>query len=251
MHHAKKMVLIDPAILQRTQDIEQIKPNTMSLLDKEMKSILETTEISDHDKWLMYQQALQKFLQVTSEKRQPLSIPIVDDPNMEKEQELDDNDLLNTFPKSLKNKASLLLKQIKQSGVIAWDGLGCVSIHGNRLQGSNIIDLLNDVIRSRKTDTEPAGRDQFIKCLSDINVPHILIGNKLRREFLNLSDKRQLDQASFVELPKRTLSSENDIKEKRNVVKHYHKNIRKEPLTKKKRKIQEILTEKNWEEFKL
>ena len=56
-------------------------------------------------------------------------------------------------------------------------------MYGKPVAGSNIIDLVNDVLRQRK-DTEPRGWEHFAEVLRDMNVPQDFVGSKKRWEWM-------------------------------------------------------------------
>jgi len=56
-----------------------------------------------------------------------------------------------------------------------WDHQGVLKYQGKPVAGSNVIDLVNDVIRQRKR-SKPKGWEQFAKGLRDINQE--VVGNR-------------------------------------------------------------------------
>ena len=87
------------------------------------------------------------------------------------------DDTVNMMPTSLKSSAEKLMNRIKESeGVITWEPNGEVSIHGKKLVGSNITDLVGDVIR--QTKEENIDRETFLRGLAELNAPETLIKNK-------------------------------------------------------------------------
>ena len=61
-------------------------------------------------------------------------------------------------------------------GKILWDKNGVVSIDGEKIPNSNIVDLVNDWMRARKRE-KPIGRGDFAKFLQQIQMPREFIGN--------------------------------------------------------------------------
>ena len=78
-----------------------------------------------------------------------------------------------------KTRAENMLRFFRQSGKINWKDDGRVSYQDREITDSNIADLINDQMRSRKT-FNPRGWLPFTEALKEINVPNYLIGN-LRR----------------------------------------------------------------------
>lgn len=67
--------------------------------------------------------------------------------------------------------------------VISWDDDGVVYIHREKIPHSNIIDLLHDVIRVRKS-IQPPGWEQLLQILKEINIPNEFVTNPLGRDYL-------------------------------------------------------------------
>ena len=81
------------------------------------------------------------------------------------------------MPTSLQSAARILLNRMKgNEDVISWTPSGEVSIHGEKLRGSNIIDLVGDVLRGVKT--ENPDRHAFLQVLAELNTPSTLIKKK-------------------------------------------------------------------------
>ena len=76
MNYAKKMILVDPKVVEQIQHVKETKPKTLNLLDVEMQAILENKTLPDNEKKVMYKQVLQNYLNIVNNNRQPLEIPI-------------------------------------------------------------------------------------------------------------------------------------------------------------------------------
>ena len=207
MQHAKKMALVPQELLDtvQLQQNQMINPVTkmLSSLDKEMQQVLDRTDIPDDEKAKLYQQTLQQYRAYSDKKKEPVKISIVpttpstpsavgidqvdkgQDPPLKDEIVMDgvEQDVLESVPKSLQKKARLLLQKIKQHGAVAWNEKGELTYDGNPLPGTHMVDLVNDVLRRRKTFT-PTGWPQFSQVLSAMNVPQDLVGNKERWKFM-------------------------------------------------------------------
>ena len=72
-----------------------------------------------------------------------------------------------------------MLRFLRQSGKIHWKDDGRVSYQDREITDSNIADLINDQMRSRKT-FNPRGWLPFKEALKEMNVPNDLIGNPRR-----------------------------------------------------------------------
>jgi hypothetical protein len=81
-------------------------------------------------------------------------------------QELIDDEILESVPKSMKAKAQLLLKY-----------------KGETVQGSNVVDVVNDVLRKRKY-FNPQGWETFGEALREANAPQYLIDHEDRWRYI-------------------------------------------------------------------
>ena len=217
MNHAKKMLLIDPDTLGRLQQrAENPVNNNILSLDQEMERILKLQNLTDDEKWSQYKQVLARFLHFTNELRQPISLPIIKEKVTEKEKNVvetkqvvknnDDEEVkdlvkiqtLQSLPRVIKNVGELLYDSLNSAEIITWDNLGSVSVRGEKVHGSSIIDLISNVVRNRK-DTSPQGWEIFANVLSELNVPQEYIGNARRKQFIQ---QLQTNQQTPASLPK-------------------------------------------------
>ena len=196
------MILVNPNnLVMKTSHVPDIAETNLYNVDVEMKRILDLPSISNHEKALMYEQALSKYLQgiKTISNRSDLANPnknfaedlqknkfreSLKDTNTEK---VDDTKLKNMekrmidfLPKKLREKGINLLEHLKDLSDITWNELGEISVGGEKISGSNISDLISDAVRPRKTGTIFKGWDKFAAELKRINTPYDLIGNKVR-----------------------------------------------------------------------
>lgn len=124
-------------------------------------------------------------------------------------------DILKTVPKTFQNKASILLERLNKSDLIKWDDKGMVNIENQPISGSNIADLVNDVLRKRKTLEAPVGYEPFSKILATLNVPQELVGNSDRWNLIRRFATEVTSPASphFETLwPKSSVSTRSQVK---------------------------------------
>ena len=76
-----------------------------------------------------------------------------------------------------KRKAQLSLSILQDNPNMSWDEDGTVKLYGKPIQGSNIIDLVNDLVRRRK-GIKPTGWQPFAEGLRELNIPQDVIGNR-------------------------------------------------------------------------
>ncbi|KOB67848.1 hypothetical protein OBRU01_15968 [Operophtera brumata] len=87
MEHAKKMVLIDPSVIEKINQHNTVD-SPISRLDTEMQKNLKSN-IEDRKKCILYLQILQRYLHFTAEGRHPIELPIVS--NIEVSDSVGDN----------------------------------------------------------------------------------------------------------------------------------------------------------------
>ena len=82
MQHAKKLILLDPRELSHVTEVASTSNKPQARVQRQlndtMKSILERPNISIHDQLQLYNQALQRFLQMEKQKgKDPLKITLL------------------------------------------------------------------------------------------------------------------------------------------------------------------------------
>ena len=182
MEHAKKMILIEPRVLESMQQQQQQQETRQDYdttsrdlkeTDQSMQAILES-DGHVQDKANAYQQALWGFLNRFDQyKDRPLgrvqltrdSIPTKkEQAGEEAEEEVEsaksssplswiEQDVVESVPKSLKTKAERLLQRIKLDPEVKWNNLGELEYRGQLIKNSNLTDLVNDVLRKRKNSS--------------------------------------------------------------------------------------------------
>ena len=135
----------------------------------------------------------------------PNLIPIPEKRRMnddsDKEKSIDD--IVDLMPANQKWNARNLMKQIQKNAddnLISWSPTnGEVSIHGKRLEGSNIVDLVDDVMRSstgKVSKKNNPNRNAFIDALVEMNAPETLIKNKnALKRFQEMKENKALSSA--------------------------------------------------------
>ncbi|KAF4529357.1 hypothetical protein B566_EDAN017369 [Ephemera danica] len=177
--------------------------NEFESLDSEMNKILEAKGKSDYEKWQEYNQVLQKYLRQYEKVKEPIKIPLENEVE-EQSQELPQtteqpvstvtdpvfSTMVSSFAKGHKyrNKAEVLYGILSRSPDISWDQSGRVYVKDQVIRGSNIVDLMNDIVRSRQGNP-PTGWEQFASVLASINIPREYVGNDQRWNYiLSLGD---------------------------------------------------------------
>ena len=180
MEHAKKMVLIDPRMIQTQQEYKVPNPqlNSLGTLDNEMKNILDSNYPED-EKIKLYEQSLQKYLTMYRKYISPRQEQLPPTESGEKQKGITDEDIVESVPKSMRDRAAYLVKMMKKSGLIQWNERGELLYKGEVQEGTNIADLVNDVLRRRR-NFSPEGSSVFVQALKEAHVPETVIGHKER-----------------------------------------------------------------------
>ena len=158
----------------------------LSKLDEEMKSILENTELGEATKAMLYSNVLSQYLDVKRQMQLPQRIPIVEEgssmhgaskipqpiPNPAPE-EIN----ISIIPPLYRNRARNLISDLRDHTNTRWNVSNDLVIDDTVIPGSNIVDLLDDTVRT-KSGPSPIGVKDFRKVLEDSNAPQSLIGNK-------------------------------------------------------------------------
>ena len=89
-------------------------------------------------------------------------------------------DVVDTVPKTMQAKPRRLMEHLKRD--IARTARGEMIHDGVPVAGSNVVDLVNDLLRKRKTD--PTGWQPFVRQHRAMNLPMELVGNVARRAYI-------------------------------------------------------------------
>ena len=169
---AKIMNLVDPRLLERLAPIAPVNPvhKTISDLDRDMKQILDQPDISDREKVTQYNQTLQRYLDYYHKPTPPLPQVTATSPSSIEEE------ITGVIPKTLRGKAHTLLQRIKRDPHMGWNDRGEFVYQGQTMPGTNIVDLVSNAVRHRKT-MQAHRWQEFARGLRQSNVPQDLIGN--------------------------------------------------------------------------
>ena len=85
-----------------------------------------------------------------------------------------------TLPKTLQEKGSQLVSRLETT---KWNDRGELLHEGVAIPGSNIVDLIHDLLRNRKT-ADPIGWQQFASQMHAANIPMELVGNVARSQHI-------------------------------------------------------------------
>ena len=226
----KKMVLVDPRMLESLRSsssssssglVQPAVNQSIKELDGLMKDVLESRDLDVGDKAQAYYQILRRYLhRVDQYKSQPFGTIKFEDKSIDRADKVNDtedkedrkidsaealevekserdvSDIINTLPKKFQQKGRWLLKKIASTSDVTWNESGQLVVRGKRIKGSNITDLLHDVIRPRtKRSSPPKGWSEFAREIKRKNIPREFIGNTQRwTEIAGLSSTQTTEE---------------------------------------------------------
>lgn len=188
------MVLVDPRVLDPPSVVPDATQESLKKIDRDMTKAVEDESATDSERAAQLQQLLFHFLRRYEQYKnaratppppmasQPLPSP---PPPSTQSDSVVVKEVLDTVPKSFKRKAELLLDRVKRDPHLAWNDQGELIVRGQVINHSNIADLVNDALRTRRGHpTPPEGWRAFAAALRRVNTPKEWIGNPARRDFL-------------------------------------------------------------------
>ncbi len=173
------------------QDAFQSRAGTYDVhkvnIRQELAQLLANRNLPDDIVQDLYNTAIQRYNKLKEQEQQPIKLPIVSEPAEDAapatqptstEVENQYQRALSSVPKGSKAKARLLIEEIKGNANLQVDKRGQVVHRGQTLEGSNITDLVNELVRNRKRALTPIGVTEVLKALGDENVARESIGNE-------------------------------------------------------------------------
>ena len=150
----KKFVLVDPTSYQQQQQ----QPSTE--LDTQVRNVLDDVSKPDDVKAKLYGQLLTKHT-VQQQQQQP-------EFNLERE-------VLESVPVSVRHKAKRILRELENNPNVTIEPSGRFVYKQTPIENSNVIDLVEDILRDKKiiTGTEPSGWREFAQSLSNLEKYYI------------------------------------------------------------------------------
>lgn len=180
------------------------RSRAMSSLDSDMKNVLERSDLSDHDKAVSYNQLLGRYNALEAARAaQPVRVSVVSESTPAAEatttaappSDAIEREIVDSVPKTLKAKAGRLIAKMKSDPLCRWNDRGEFVYDGRTVKGSNMVDLVNDLMRTRKKMAPPVGWQTFGERMRGLNVPMEFVGNPRYRKAMQQS-KRVEETAS-------------------------------------------------------
>ena len=155
-----------------------------------MNDWLEKDDVPEDTKPTRYAQQRQRVKQLKNQvfRQEPSPVQVITQTEQTMTSESDsvilsqqlsatDKQIIDSVPKTMQNPAELLIQKLKDhSDVISWNDNGQLVLEGTIVPNSNIVNLVNDVMRKRK-GFNPEHSSTFAKALPKINVPKDYVRN--------------------------------------------------------------------------
>ena len=143
-------------------------------MDGEMRNALDRNDVDFQDKAHLYQQVLWRYLKrFDQDRNKPLGTVTIkrsaDSPPATKVAETVttspppwgrlEEEVLDSVPRTMKKKVERLLQRLQQHPQFKWNNQGEIEFEGQLVKNSNLVDLVNNVLRKRKkTLSQKAGK---------------------------------------------------------------------------------------------
>ena len=174
MEYARKMALVDPQLLASLRPPTDTTDKVLRGVDNEMRVVLDRTNLDEGDKVKLYNQILLRYNSMADIRlKQPTRVVVIKDDGSVKDNETAaaaaaaatavnvaasglEFDIADSVPKSMKTKVLRLVDRLRNDPAIQWNDRGELIHEGVALAGSNIEDLVHDILRKRKTSVDPS-----------------------------------------------------------------------------------------------
>lgn len=214
---------------ERTNGSIEMKNSINENIEQELEEILKSDKHPE-EKRILYLQALYKLLQGKTGPDTPLEIPIIEkkdehdtynlpksvhaendimarsETDFIKREKLNNsiiyddddeaestikNEILRVIPTSRKKIGLKLYNLMKEYPTVRWDKNGTVYVDEAKVNNSNIIAILNDLLRKHKQEP-PVGWFKILPKLKMMNIPKGIIHNKKRIKDIYGDDSQTL-----------------------------------------------------------
>ena len=194
---------------------------------QDMNDWLEKDDVPEDTKATMYAQQLQRVNQLKNQvfRPEPSPVQMITQTERTMTSESDsatpslqfnatDKQIIDSVPKTMQNRAKLLIQKLKDhSDVISWNDNGQLVLEGTIVPNSNIVDLVNDVMRKRK-GFNPEHSNTFAKALAKINVPEDYLRNPDRVDSIRWYRRLQDSQAPGPSFVSQTVEAPTEVPRK-------------------------------------
>lgn len=183
MKYARKMRLVpadQPLEIKVHEPLYERDPVKKQLdeISRDMQNVW-TEPINDDERVRKHQQLFLRYQQLRKSKRSTETTPstITKETIPTAVPSTSIENVVRTVPKSLQNKAKLLMEHMHDHTNLSFDQQMRLTKNGEPVMNTNIIDIVNDLVRKRKNNPEAFGWQDVMFALKESNVPREAIGN--------------------------------------------------------------------------
>ena len=183
----KKYLLVDPARFASAAAAATTTTTTQPVaktLDENIRDILDNIELSDDEKVKRYVQVVQRHRSQLDSEQRVSALPQLR--SIQEENPMSEDVIIKSISPSVWHKAHRLMQKIKlYPNELKWNSLGEIIINQTiTIPGSNISDLLEDVLKAKTAIIGPTGWKEFASALHDIGVTKDLVPNIKRWRYM-------------------------------------------------------------------
>ena len=154
----------------------------LSGLDNEIESIL-SSDAADDVKAKNYIATLRRYRNYSSTPAVPQASDTLE------------SDILSGVAPPVKYKAKQILKKLKNRTDFDLSKEGEIIFRQTKIPNTNIVDLLNDVLKTKNLEAPPVGWEALAATLKEANIPRDLVPNKVRWNYMHdkVKDRKTRD----------------------------------------------------------
>ena len=195
LQHAKKMILVDPERSQQNR-------RNLSDMDKEIEKTL-NDQMPDDIKAKHYFSILTKYV------KNPTTAWSVAAPDPV------EDELLQSVPLEVRYKAKRILRLLRNNSEVGWNGQGQLIYRQQVIPDSNIIDLVNDILKYRGSASAPEGWEEFASALRSSGITKELVPNEKRWKYITQQQQQPTRLVQQPTLQSKAVSSSTRKKRKK------------------------------------
>jgi len=175
MEYAKKMILVDPRIIEK---LTSARDKVLNSIENEMDTVL-NSDIPDDKKAKLYAASAKRHLIINAPDKETEIQPDASQPSNTTTAVL--NDIVTSMPTPHIRRAMKFAKFIQDNRIDINDRGELV--HNHKVsEKTNATDLINEAIRRKQMNT--TGSKEFAKLLNELNCPIELIGNPSYKKYM-------------------------------------------------------------------
>jgi hypothetical protein len=202
MMHTKKIVLAEEENAGAISEGDKTLPeppapsSSYNRMDTEMRDILQNSKLSEFDKWVLYQEVLQRYLKkLEIHKKARVERRLIKARQQQRDIEPNSVEVKKNESSSVTDalkelgagagdvmRARLLVGLLEKSSCFEWDAAGRVTIMGTPT-GASVKEYIEASMKRRPTTT-PAGWNLYVTALKSLNIPPVYVANNALQEAL-------------------------------------------------------------------